>query len=85
MGQNKRINLGGSTLTSTGANWVSVRLPKNYLEALGLVTGMNVECLAFTDPLEIIIRPRISDAVTCAGYIDQCLERSAWGLVDGGD
>jgi hypothetical protein len=82
MSANKRLNLGMSSLASHGANYVSVRLPKGPLEALGLVTGMNVETLAFTEPLEIIIRPQVEDAVTCAGYIDQSLQRKTWGLVD---
>jgi hypothetical protein len=81
MAPNKRLNLGNSTITDDGVHRVSVALPKATLEALGLVPGMNVECLAFTDPFEIILRPQIENTASVEGYIDQALERKPWKLV----
>lgn len=81
MAPNKRLNLGISAIADQGVHHVSVRLPKATLEALGLVPGMNVECLAFTDPFEIIIRPQADNPASCDGYIDQAIERKPWGLV----
>ena len=81
MSLNKRLNLGTSTLADQGVHHVSVRLPKATLEALGLVAGMSVECLAFTDPFEIIIRPQSDNPASCEGYIDQALQRKPWKLV----
>jgi hypothetical protein len=82
MAPKKRLNLGTSTISDDGVHKVSVALPKATLEALGLVSGMSVECLAFTEPFEIIIRPKLENSASVEGYIDQALERKPWKLVN---
>ena len=78
----RRINLGFHPIQTSGVNYVSIRFPKASLDALGLAPGMEMECIGFIEPTEIVLRPRQADAVTCAGFIEQSIERKAWGLRD---
>jgi hypothetical protein len=83
MKTSRRISLGYQPVQNSGANYVFIRFPKASLDALGIVPGMEMECFGFLEPTEIIIRPRLEDAVSCEGYIEQSITLSKkWELRD---
>jgi antitoxin component of MazEF toxin-antitoxin module len=54
-----KFPMGTSVLSSTSIKKISVSMPKNLVEMMGLFSGQEVEIVGYSDPLEIIIKPKV--------------------------
>jgi hypothetical protein len=75
-----RFNLGRSCLNANAAKRLNVSLPKDVLEVMGLYAGMELECVGYNDPVEIIIKPLSNRVGEADELISTSIERRPWGL-----
>lgn len=80
MSKHKKLILGTSSLNNTSLKKLSVSLPKDALELMGLYAGTPVEITGYMDPVEIIISPKTEVGNDAEDMMEQALKSKPWRL-----
>jgi hypothetical protein len=60
-----------------------VTMPKNMVEMMGLVAGQEVDIIGYSDPTEIVLKPREITGDTSSALIDVSISKRPWKVFNG--
>jgi len=80
-----KFPMGSSTLSVAGQKKVTVSLPKSIVEMMGLVAGQEVDIIGYSDPVEIVLKPREITGDSPQDLIESSLARRPWKVFDAED